>query len=94
MDDINNFRDGIFQILPRGSFEIHDEYLKGMDKSPSLQQRMKSEKEQYFNMIDNKMNEEVYFSSEVIFQHVESGQYLACSEECSDSRSDSFGLKL
>ncbi|CAD8133692.1 unnamed protein product [Paramecium octaurelia] len=84
MDDINNFRDGIFQILPRGSFEIHDEYLKGMDKSPSLQQRMKSEKEQYFNMIDNKMNEE----------HVESGQYLACSEECSDSRSDSFGLKL
>ncbi|CAD8049274.1 unnamed protein product [Paramecium sonneborni] len=84
MDDINNFRDGIFQILPRGSFEIHDEYLKGMDKSPSLQQRMKSEKEQYFNMIDNKMNEE----------HVESGQYLACSEECSDSRSDSFGLRL
>jgi hypothetical protein len=29
-----------------------------------------------------------------MFQHVESGQYLTCSTECSESRDDSFGLVL
>lgn len=27
-DQLNNYRETLFQILPRGSFEIHDEYFK------------------------------------------------------------------
>lgn len=28
MSQAINFRDSLFQMLPKGSFEIHDEYLK------------------------------------------------------------------
>lgn len=27
-ESINNYRESLFQILPRGAFDIHDEYLK------------------------------------------------------------------
>ncbi|CAD8053653.1 unnamed protein product [Paramecium sonneborni] len=94
LNDLNNFREGLFQLLPRGSFEIHDEYYKMKAKNKGLLYRVKSEKEQYLAMIENKMNEELYFGAEAIFKHIESGYYLVSSDECSDQRSDSFKIKL
>ncbi|KAM3147677.1 hypothetical protein pb186bvf_000005 [Paramecium bursaria] len=92
LKEANNFRECLFQILPRGSFEIHDEYEKL--KTEGLSQRLQSEKEQYNNIVKNKLKEEVLLGSEIILKHLESGYYLVGSDDCSDTRTDSFKLKL
>ena len=42
----------------------------------------------------NKLKEEVLLGSEIILKHLESGYYLVGSDDCSDTRTDSFKLKL
>lgn len=60
---INNYRESLFQVLPKGSFEIHDEFMKSNndnDKDLFLN-RMKTELDQYFSFVNSKINEEVHF---------------------------------
>lgn len=59
-----------------------------------MRQRLKTEIDQYFIMIQTKMNEDILFGSEIIFKHVESDTYLMCSDQCSDFRTDAFKLEL
>ena len=52
---INNYRESLFQVLPKGSFEIHDEFMKSNndnDKDLFLN-RMKTELDQYFSFVKN-----------------------------------------
>lgn len=43
---------------------MHDEFFKAKlydQRTKEEDHRLRSEREQYFNMIENKMNEDVYF---------------------------------
>lgn len=83
-----NFREGLFEILPRGSFEMNDEYLKY--KSKELEIRALSEQDQFEKLIEIKKNEEVLFGQEVVFRHFDSKQYLTGSSDCNEYSADAF----
>ncbi|KAM3129578.1 hypothetical protein pb186bvf_018329 [Paramecium bursaria] len=92
-NQLNNYRDTLFQILPRGTFEIHDEFLKH-GFTAGLEQRMKTEQEQYDLIIQSRMNEDIIFGAEVIFRHLDSGYWLQGSYQCSEFAIDAFKLMI
>lgn len=90
-----NYRESLFQVLPRGSFEIHDEYHKSSESSKEvLELRLRTEADQYKLVIQNKMNEEVLFGAEIVLKHVDSEYYLVGSYNCSEFCTDAFKLEL
>lgn len=94
---LNNYRESLFQVLPRGSFEIHDEFQKEtttLKDKDILSLRLKTEADQYKLVMSHKMNEEIIFGSEVLFKHIDSDQYLLGSYKCSEFSTDAFKLEL
>jgi hypothetical protein len=60
--------------LPRGTFDIHDEYIKSSQvQKELLAPRMRTEGDQYELIMKNRFNEEIIFGAEVIFKHIDSG---------------------
>ncbi|CAD8065958.1 unnamed protein product [Paramecium primaurelia] len=99
IDDLrkaNNFRDSLFTILPRGTFELHDEYLKEKKNQTvdALKSRVQTEASQYYTIIQSRMHEEILLGAEVVFKHVDSQRYLFGSYDCSEVAMDAFKLKL
>ncbi|CAK78094.1 unnamed protein product (macronuclear) [Paramecium tetraurelia] len=99
IDDLrkaNNFRDSLFTILPRGTFELHDEYLKEKKNQTvdALKSRVSTEASQYYTIIQSRMHEEILLGAEVVFKHVDSQRYLFGSYDCSEVAMDAFKLKL
>ncbi|CAD8078308.1 unnamed protein product [Paramecium sonneborni] len=99
IDDLrkaNNFRDSLFTILPRGTFELHDEYLKEKKNQTvdALKSRVQTEASQYYTTIQSRMHEEILFGAEVVFKHQDSERYLFGSYVCSEVAMDAFKLKL
>jgi inositol 1,4,5-triphosphate receptor type 1/inositol 1,4,5-triphosphate receptor type 3 len=82
-------------VLPRGAFDIHDEYIKsGPVQRELLAPRMRTEADQYNIIIQNRFNEEIIFGAEVIFKHIDSEEYLFGSYQCSDFSTDAFKVQL
>jgi inositol 1,4,5-triphosphate receptor type 1/inositol 1,4,5-triphosphate receptor type 3 len=88
----------LFQIVPRGSFEIQDEYMtlskNERQQNTKLRDRVENERVQYMDMVEFKKNEDILMGGEVMFRHLESNSYLTTSSKCSQFRTDSFRLEL
>lgn len=89
---IPNYRESLFQVLPRGTFEIHDEFQKTRDEN--AKQRMKTEQDQFKMQVAIRMEEEVVFGAEVVLLHLDSQCYLQGSYECSEYATDAFKVQL
>ncbi|CAD8193240.1 unnamed protein product [Paramecium pentaurelia] len=93
---ISNFRESLFQVLPKGSFEIHDEFMKSHKKANQdlLDQRLKTELNQYFSFVETKMDEEVLFGQEIVLKHYDSEYFLVGSYKCSEQSMEAFQVSL
>ena len=47
---MNNYRESLFEILPRANFEIHDESLKRNDVAAEFHDRLKTELENFIKI--------------------------------------------
>ncbi|KAL4426931.1 hypothetical protein ABPG74_012931 [Tetrahymena malaccensis] len=95
LGDISNKRECFFRILPKGTFYIHDEYSKSNEKDKLLlESRLARELKNYENLVIQMNATVVHFGSEVILQHLDSGEYLYGTQKCPDVPSDSFKLKI
>ncbi|EAR82683.2 MIR domain protein (macronuclear) [Tetrahymena thermophila SB210] len=95
LSDVSNKRECFFRILPKGTFYIHDEYSKSNEQDKLLlESRLARELKNYENLVIQMNGTVVHFGSEVILQHLDSGEYLYGTQKCPDVPSDSFKLKI
>ena len=92
---ITNYRESLFQILPKSSFDINDEMNKAsVDKQAGLRGRAKTEREQFEAIVAKKKGEDIYFGAQVVFKHIDSGYYICGSEDCARSGVGAFKIFL
>lgn len=68
-------RQELFRVLPKSSFEIHDE-AQGSDEGADIESRKEKEVEQFVNNIKLMEGGDIHFGEHLVLKHVISGSYL------------------
>lgn len=90
--DVNHL--SIFQLLPRSSFEIHEEAAQTADKQIDIKSRKEKEVEQFNNNIKLMEGADLHFGEVFILKHLISKSYLKGSLICGEAGFGSFKLEL
>lgn len=96
MININNYRESLFEVLPKGSFEINDEMnsQKVEAKKAESAPRAKTEEEQFKAIVREKRGKNISFGDKVIFRHFDSQYYIYGSFDCATSGIGAFKIDL
>ena len=104
-EDVNFYRESLFQIIPKSNFDLHDQLLLEEnvkeEERDALKERAKDEIVQLTSNLEGKYTDKqhpevvnVIYGAEVIFKHIESGEYLSGVFKAADIGEGAFKLQL
>ena len=84
----------IFQLLPRSSFEIHEEAALALEKQVDIMSRQEKEVELFHINIKLMEGVDIHFGEVFVLKHLISKSYLKGSLVCGEAGFGSFKLEL